>query len=194
MDLDKIENIIKILTEINSTSNAEQIMNVMIEVININGLIVDYKKNHKMIVNKLKLIKSILNNLYTITKKNTESIENIKTILKSKDFIKQSLAGSTLCVNETEDFILEQKKNGTDIIRFKSGAIYEGGLKDDKYDGKGVYKYKNGDKYEGDYKDGKKEGKGVYYYKRGDRYEGEYKNDEKEGRVYIIIMMKKMTV
>jgi len=90
MDKDKIENIIKILTEINSTSNDEQIMNVIIEVVNINGLIVDYKKNHKMIVNKLKLIKSILNNLYSISRKNKESIENIINFLKTKDSFKQS--------------------------------------------------------------------------------------------------------
>ena len=41
MDKEKIQNVINILTEINSTSEAEQIMNVIIEVVNINGLIVD---------------------------------------------------------------------------------------------------------------------------------------------------------
>ena len=52
MDKEKIQNVINILTEINSTLEAEQIMNVIIEIVNINGLIVNYKKNEKLIILK----------------------------------------------------------------------------------------------------------------------------------------------
>ena len=178
MDKEKIQNVINILTEINSTLEAEQIMNVIIEIVNINGLIVNYKKNEKLIILKLKTIKSILNNLYSLSKKNSESFINIINILKDLDSFKSSLIGSTLLVNETEDYTFVHKKNGKDIVRFTNGDIYEGNIKGDKYDGKGVYNYKNGDRYEGDYKNDKKEGKGIYYFKDGRKEECYCKDDE----------------
>ena len=117
MDKEKIQNVINILTEINSTSEAEQIMNVIIEVVKINDLIIDYKKNKNMIILKLKLIKSILNTLYSMSNKNSESFLNIINILKELDSFKSSLKGSTLLVKETEDFTFIHKKNGKDIAK-----------------------------------------------------------------------------
>ena len=115
MDNDKIQEIIKILEDINSTINA-QIMNVIIEIVNINNLIVNYIKNEKLINSKLKLIKSILNNLYTISLTNFESIKKIIESFKATNPIQ----GSTIAIKETKDFTFVQKINGDNIHNFTS--------------------------------------------------------------------------
>ena len=178
MDSDKIQEIVKTLEDMNSTLNAEQIMNVIIEIVNINNLLVDFKKNVKLINSKLKLIKNILNNLYTISLTNYESIIKIIDLIK----LKNSIQGSTIAIKQTENFTFVQKRNGNNIVKFQSGDKYEGNLNGNKYEGKGKYIYKSGDIYEGEYKDNKKEGKGVYYFKEGDKYDGEFKDDKIEGR------------
>ena len=170
--------IIKILVDINSIKNAEQIMNVIVEIISLDELLVDFKKNEKLINSKLKLIKNILNDLYTISNQNYESINNVIQVINSANSIK----GSTITLKETDDFTLVQKINGKNIVEFKSGPKYKGNLKGDKYEGKGKYIYESDDIYEGDYEDNKNKGKGVYYFKEGHKNEGEFIDDKMERR------------
>ena len=138
MDKDKNQYIIKILVDINSTKNAEQIMNVIVEIISLDELLVNFKKNEKLINSKLKLIKNILNSLYTISNQNYESINNVIQVINSANSIK----GSTIAIKETDDFTFVQKINGKNIVEFQSGSKYEGNLKGDKYEGKGKYTVK----------------------------------------------------
>ena len=140
MEKENLQNIIQTLKEMNSISEAEQIMNAILELVNICGLLVEYKKTKNEINIKIQLIKSILDNLYKISLKNYESIENIIDTLQSQDKLTPSIQGSTIGIKQTETFTMVQKKNGKNILKFESGDIYEGNLKDNKYDGKGVYR------------------------------------------------------
>ena len=76
---------------------------------------------------------------------------------------------------------------------FKTGAKYEGQMRNNIPMGKGVMYYPNGliyegeckdkgDIYEGDFVEGVAEGRGTSIYSNGDRYTGEYRNWNKHGK------------
>ena len=121
MEKENLQNIIQTLKEMNSISEAEQIMNAILELVNICGLLVEYKKTKNEINLKIQLIKSILDNLYKISLKNYESIENIIDTLQSQDKLTPSIQGSTIGIKQTETFTMVQKKNGKNILKFESG-------------------------------------------------------------------------
>ena len=84
MDNEKVQNIIKILTEINSTIDPEEILKLIMEIVNINAKLVNYSKNQKLIFSKLKIMKINLDSLYSIVKKNSELIQNIIDTLNNE--------------------------------------------------------------------------------------------------------------
>ena len=51
--------------------------------------------------------------------------------------------------------------------KFDSGAIYDGGWRENKFHGKGTYTYPSGDEYYGDRVDGKKHGTGYIFGRVG---------------------------
>ncbi len=57
---------------------------------------------------------------------------------------------------------------------------------DDKKNGSGVLRYDNGDVYEGQWKNNQRNGKGIYHYKNGDVFEGEFKDDKKVAGLGIL--------
>ena len=67
-------------------------------------------------------------------------------------------------------------------IKYSSGAIFEGYLKQGLAEGKGKFVFSNGDVYDGDYKEGLRNGYGTLFFYSGDKYEGEWKNGLKHGR------------
>ncbi|HNK94126.1 MAG TPA: hypothetical protein PKK42_13900, partial [Leptospiraceae bacterium] len=74
------------------------------------------------------------------------------------------------------------KKNGQGTMKFKDGAVYEGGFRNDKSHGKGVLQFAEGDKYVGDFENGNFNGIGTMYDKDGNIiYTGKWINGDPEG-------------
>ena len=61
--------------------------------------------------------------------------------------------------------IINGKRHGKGIIKYKTGRQYEGYWDRDLRDGKGFERYPNGNTYFGQFKYGKAHGKGVYTWK-----------------------------
>ncbi len=83
---------------------------------------------------------------------------------------------------------MKNKKNGSGVLYYKSGASYNGEWVDDKACNHGIITYVNKDVYEGiiffikgNFLNGKKHGNGVYHYKTGGKYKGEWIEDRKQG-------------
>lgn len=75
-------------------------------------------------------------------------------------------------------FIVEGKKEGKGIQRYKSGAIYDGNWKAGMFSGTGTMTWPSKASYEGGWLDGKREGFGVYTYPdRKSRYQGNWSNN-----------------
>jgi hypothetical protein len=89
---------------------------------------------------------------------------------------------SLLDGSEYDGDIVQGKKEGKGILKFKDGTEYEGEFKDDNFNGNGVLKYYNGRKYEGTFKDGKMDGNGKFTWEDGKIYIGSYINDKKHGK------------
>jgi len=85
--------------------------------------------------------------------------------------------------------LVDGKKSGFGIMKYKDGDVYKGEWKNDKREGKGTMTYNpdNSDtygEYTGDWKNDKRDGLGIMKYKDGDVYdfyEGEWKEGEKNG-------------
>ena len=88
--------------------------------------------------------------------------------------------------SEYEGDIVQGKKEGKGILKFKDGTIYEGDFLDDNFNGKGVLKFYNGRKYEGNFKEGKMDGNGKFTWEDGKVYIGDYVNDKKQGKGKLI--------
>ena len=84
--------------------------------------------------------------------------------------------------SEYEGDIVQGKKDGRGILKFRDGTIYEGEFRDDNFNGNGVLKYFNGRKYEGNFKEGKMDGNGKFTWEDGKTYIGDYVNDKKHGK------------
>jgi hypothetical protein len=63
-------------------------------------------------------------------------------------------------------------------IRFKSGAIYTGVLKDDTPHGDGEMKWEDGATYKGEWTEGKANGKGKFTSKDGQSFEMHFENNK----------------
>ena len=143
-----------------------------------------YSNNNNILINIVKELENISNNLYYNTKLNKiiEQIRNIiilinKVINDNKNninLIRNDIYNLQKIIINNNNYI-----NGTKIYTF---GKYIGQLKNNLRDGKGIMYYNNGDRYEGDWKNDKQEWKGVKYWNDGDRYEGDYKNDKAEGK------------
>lgn len=70
----------------------------------------------------------------------------------------------------------------TEIIKFDSGACYEGSVKDGKPNGKGKMKYSNGSVYTGEWQNGMRHGKGSLHFSNGDVYKGGWNRDMRHGK------------
>ena len=93
---------------------------------------------------------------------------------------------SLLDGSEYEGDVVQGKKEGKGILKFKDGTIYEGEFKDDDFHGNGILKYNNGRKYEGTFKEGKMDGNGKFIWDDGKTYIGSYVNDKKHGQGKLI--------
>ena len=82
--------------------------------------------------------------------------------------------------------VINGKKEGRGVLKFKDGTLYEGEFKDDNFNGNGVLKYNNGRKYEGTFKNGKMDGNGKFTWEDGKIYIGSYVNDKKQGHGKLI--------
>lgn len=83
----------------------------------------------------------------------------------------------------TGEIDLDTKKpDGSGIMYYSDGNVYDGSWKNGKPDGTGLMTYKNGDTYDGQWKDGKRDGYGTYTWKDNRKYIGYYKNDMRDGR------------
>jgi hypothetical protein len=88
--------------------------------------------------------------------------------------------------SEYEGDVVQGKKEGKGILKFKDGTVYEGEFKDDDFNGNGILKYNNGRKYEGNFKEGKMDGNGKFIWEDGKTYIGSYVNDKKHGQGKLI--------
>ena len=88
--------------------------------------------------------------------------------------------------SEYEGDVVQGKKEGKGILKFRDGTIYDGEFKDDVFHGNGILKYNNGRKYEGNFKEGKMDGSGKFIWEDGKTYVGSYVNDKKEGQGKLI--------
>ena len=149
------------------------------------------RKEINVIVNQLKTIIFIVNNIMKENKSNMNQLEKkIENLNNSVNDVKQSLDNNKKIIIYTVNYldgnyigeIKNGMRDGRGIRTWNDGERYEGDWKNDKRDGKGVYTLKNGEKYEGDYKNGEMDGKGIYYYKNGNRYEGDWKNGKINGK------------
>ena len=77
--------------------------------------------------------------------------------------------------------ILNEKREGQGIIKYKSGRVYEGHWKNGLRHGEGEEIFSNLNRFQGRYFKGKPEGQGIYYWKTGEIYEGSWKNGLKHG-------------
>lgn len=69
--------------------------------------------------------------------------------------------------------IIESKRQGKGVMRYKTGRIYEGDWINDLRDGKGFERYANGNIYKGDFETGKAHGQGHYTWQHtGEIYDG----------------------
>jgi hypothetical protein len=73
------------------------------------------------------------------------------------------------------------KRHGQGLMRWNSGAWYNGSWKYDKMDGFGQYHWADGKVYKGELRQGEFHGQGVQTLRDGQRYEGKFANDVKHG-------------
>ena len=71
--------------------------------------------------------------------------------------------------------------DGTGMIIFNNGAIFEGYFKDNKKNGPGRYIWSTGSYYIGDWRDGKREGYGELIKPNGDIYKGYWRDNKRDG-------------
>ena len=70
--------------------------------------------------------------------------------------------------------LVNGKRNGKGVMRYKSGRQYEGQWENDMRNGRGFERYPNSNSYFGFFKNGKAHGKGVYTWNNGEVYDGEW--------------------
>ena len=68
------------------------------------------------------------------------------------------------------------------MLKFATGAVYDGEFQDDTFHGRGVMKCANGDAYDGEFRDDESHGRGVLTFASGDVYEGNWKAGWPDGR------------
>lgn len=71
--------------------------------------------------------------------------------------------------------------SGTGIIRFESGAVYEGAYENGRFSGKGKMTWEDGSVYEGEWIEGKRHGEGRIVYSDGSVYKGNWVAGRREG-------------
>jgi hypothetical protein len=76
-----------------------------------------------------------------------------------------------------------QVSSSINVIKFPSGAWYEGAIRDGAPNGQGVYYGPDGSKYVGGFKDGLRNGFGTVYYSDGSSLYGEYLENKLNGLV-----------
>lgn len=74
------------------------------------------------------------------------------------------------------------KKPTDEVIRYSSGAVYEGGVMDNKPHGIGIIRWTSGSVYEGEWDKGEQNGRGRMTWKDGAVYEGEWVAGKQHGR------------
>ena len=124
-----------------SSDNFSKIKNGIIN--SINNL--TYNTDKEVIINDLKSILEIINNIE----------ENRKE--KGEDNIKRKEYENGIYEGEFRNEIREGKGK----MIWNDGDRYEGEWKNDNKNGIGIYYYNNGDKYEGEFKNNAYEGKGI---------------------------------
>lgn len=75
----------------------------------------------------------------------------------------------------------DNQKSGRGRLQFASGDIYEGEFRNDKFHGQGVYLWKNGQLYEGGWANDSKSGSGRMVYPDGAWFVGNYRDDKRDG-------------
>ena len=72
-------------------------------------------------------------------------------------------------------------REGKGKLKFADGSTYIGEFEKSLFNGKGIMTYINGDSYEGDWKDNRSDGVGRYSFYFGDKYEGEFQDGNFHG-------------
>ena len=131
MDQIKTKKIITTIKEINSQKVEELLLKIIQQIVNLISQIVDNnEKNHKIIL-ELQSLKNNINDIYSINSNHTKKIKEIIDIFNDNDPTKRSIRRTATFENVSkynDDFTII-KKDGKDIIKFRSGEEYEGELK-----------------------------------------------------------------
>ena len=128
-----------------------------------------YSNNNNILINIVKELENISNNLYYNTKLNKiiEQIRNI--IILINKVINDNKNNINLIRNDIYNLqkiiINNNNNNYINGTKIDINGKYIGQLKNNLRDGKGIMYFNNGDRYEGDFKNDLKEGKGIYYVK-----------------------------
>ena len=140
-----------------------------------------YSNNYNILINIVKELENISNDLNNNTKLN-KIIKQIKDIIiLINKVINDNKNNINLIRNDIynlQKIIINNNNNYINDIKIYNNGKYIGQFKNNLKDGKGIMYWNDGDRYEGDYKN---EGKGIYYHNNGDRMMGDYLNGKPIG-------------
>ena len=125
MDQIKTKKIIGIIKEINSHKVEELLLKIIQQIVDLISQIVDNEKNHKIII-ELQSLKNNINNIYSINSIHIKKIKEIIDTINDNDQGKRTIRRTTTYENISkynDDFTII-KKDGKDIIKFRSGDEY----------------------------------------------------------------------
>ena len=137
------------------------------------------RKTIKALQQLFDLIDGANSSLYNAKSKYNESnfekeieIKTIKNKKLEQDYLKE--------IDDKKRKIASE--NGFQVIKYKSGDVFEGELVNNIKNGKGKYTWASGQIYEGDFVNDLKTGKGKYTWASGQIYEGDFLNGEYHGK------------
>jgi hypothetical protein len=120
----------------------------------------------------------MMNNFHFIDEYIPESNEVDIELLKQSPHLRKKRYVDALFFGE----IIDSKRHGIGVMKYKSGRIYEGTWESDLRHGRGFEKYQNGNIYLGAFDKGKAHGQGHYTWKAtGEVYDGEWVRGVRHG-------------
>mmetsp|Transcript_19509 Transcript_19509/g.64693 ORF Transcript_19509/g.64693 Transcript_19509/m.64693 type:complete len:357 (-) Transcript_19509:3501-4571(-) len=110
--------------------------------------------------------------------------ERLARMKEMKEIVAMSYTGRSHVEDQYgtyEGDIVDGKKQGKGIMKYRNGDIYTGAWKNNMMNGEGTMVYTNGEKYHGEWINDRRNGKGTHHFKDTSRYEGEFFNDDMHG-------------
>ena len=100
-------------------------------------------------------------------------------LIDARSCVRHGVSDETPEFRGTRDAQGQAEGRGT--VRYASGDVYEGELRNGKQHGFGIYKHAGGNVYEGEFRDGRMDGSCTYTYATGGVYKGEWQEQSPHG-------------